>query len=133
MDKRILSGPLAAAFVVFVASGPALAAEPPGKSLFLANCSACHKADATGVKGAFPALAGDAFVVGPKANPVTRVLNGRGGMPSFKADLNDDQVAAILTYVRSSFGNSAEAVSPADVAAARKGGATPAPRGLQAH
>ena len=99
----------------------------------MANCSACHRADGMGVKGAFPALAGDPFVVGPKVNPVTRVLNGRGGMPTFKADLTDDQIAAILTYVRASWGNHADAVKPADVAAVRAAGAAPQARGLQAH
>ena len=114
------------------AAGPALA-DPPGKALFLSNCSACHRPDGSGVKGAFPALAGDPFVVGPKENPITRVLNGRGGMPTFKAELSDDQIAAILTYVRSSFGNKAGSVSAADVAAVRKSPAPPAAHALQAH
>lgn len=136
MGKRINPIPPAMLFapvLAVLAASPALAADPPGKALFMANCSACHRPDGVGVKGAFPALAGDPFVVGPKVDPVTRVLNGRGGMPSFKADLADDQIAAILTYVRSSWGNRAEAVKPADVAAVRKGGGVVQARGLQAH
>ena len=115
------------------AATPGLADEPPGRAMFMANCSACHRADGKGVPHAFPALAGDPFVVGPKADPITRILNGRGGMPSFKADLSDDQIATILTYVRSAWGNKAAPVSVADVGAIRKGGAPAQARGLQAH
>jgi len=114
-------------------AAPAHAADPPGKAMYMSACSACHRPDGVGVKGAFPALAGGAFAVGPKTQVVGRVLNGRGGMPSFKADLTDDQIAAILTYVRSSWGNKAEAVKPADVAAVRTGGAPVQTRSLQAH
>jgi len=131
MAKHTILGLVAA--LSATAAGPALAGDLPGKAMFLANCSACHRVDGMGVKGAFPALAGDPFVVGPKVDPVARVLNGRGGMPSFKADLSDDQIAAILTYVRSSWGNKADAVKPADVAAVRLGGAPAQARALQAH
>lgn len=86
---------------------------------FTDNCSACHQPDGKGIAGAFPALAGDTFVVGPATGPIGVVLNGRGGMPTFKADLTDEQIAAALTHVRSSWGNNAPAVSPADVAKQR--------------
>ena len=86
---------------------------------FTDNCSACHQPDGKGIAGAFPALAGDKFVVGPAAGPIGVVLNGRGGMPTFKTDLTDEQIAAALTHVRSSWGNQASAVSPADVAKQR--------------
>lgn len=86
---------------------------------FTDNCSACHQPDGKGIAGAFPALAGDPFVVGPATGPIGVVLNGRGGMPTFKADLTDEQIAAALTHVRSSWGNKAPAVSPADVAKQR--------------
>jgi len=61
------------------------------------------------------------------------VLNGRGGMPTFKADLTDAQIAAALTYVRSAWGNHAPAIEPATVAAVRAKGAAPTAVGLQAH
>lgn len=124
---------LGAVIASFAAAAPALAADPPGKAMYQANCSACHRLDGMGVKGAFPALAGDAFVVGPKVNPITRVLNGRGGMPTFKAELTDDQIAAILTYVRSAWGNKAGPVSVGEVAGIRNGGAPVQARALQAH
>ncbi|MET3665011.1 cytochrome c [Caulobacter sp. 1776] len=112
---------------------PALALAD-GKSLFMDNCSACHQVTGKGVKGAFPALAGSPFVQGDPKIVMTTVLNGRAGMPSFKDDLTDADLSAILTYVRSSWGNKASAVTPADVAKARaaaKAGAKS--RGLQAH
>ncbi len=115
-------------------AAPALASAATPQSQFLDNCSACHQATGKGVKGAFPALAGSPFVQGDPKIVMTTVLNGRAGMPAFKDDLTDADLAAILTYVRSSWGNKASAIKPADVLAARnaaKAGAKA--RGLQAH
>ena len=105
-----------------------------GKSLFNDNCSACHQVTGKGVKGAFPALAGSPLVQGDPKLLTTTVLNGRAGMPAFKDDLNDADLSAILTYVRSSWGNKAPPVKPADVAKARLAAkALAKARGLQAH
>ena len=112
------------------APGIALAAPPP-QDLFLDNCSACHQATGKGIKGAFPALAGSPLVQGDATIVVSTVLNGRAGMPAFKDDLSDADLAAILTYVRSSWGNKAKPVTAADVAKVRK--SPPKARGLQAH
>ena len=117
-----------------IVAGPTLASAATPQSQFIDNCSACHQATGKGVKGAFPALAGSAFVQGDPKIVMTTVLNGRAGMPAFKDDLTDADLAAILTYVRSAWVNKASAIKPADVAAARnaaKAGAKP--RGLQAH
>jgi cytochrome c6 len=97
----------------------------PEKS-FTDNCSACHQPDGKGIPGAFPALAGDPFAVGPAEKPIGVVLNGRAGMPTFKDDLTDEQIAAALTYVRSSWGNNAAPVTAADVHKLRVG-AEPVP------
>ncbi|WP_168073559.1 cytochrome c [Caulobacter sp. SSI4214] len=115
-------------------AAPALAFAASGQQLFMDNCSACHQPTGKGVKGAFPALAGSPFVQGDPKIVITTVLNGRAGMPSFKDDLTDPDLAAILTYVRSSWGNKASAIKPADVAAARAAAnAAAKARGLQAH
>lgn len=104
---------------------PALAA-PDGASLFANNCSACHQAQGEGIEGAFPKLSGDVFVQGdPKAVAAT-LLNGRGGMPSFKDQLKDDELAAVVSYVRSSWGNTAPAIPP-EVFTAVRNGAAPVP------
>jgi cytochrome c6 len=102
---------------VSAVAGAAQAATP--QSLYNDNCSACHQTTGKGVKGAFPALAGDPFVQGDPAPLMATVLAGRAGMPSFKDDLNDADLAALLTYVRTSWGNKGKPLTAADVAAAR--------------
>jgi len=87
--------------------------------VFSDNCAACHQENGRGVEGAFPALAGDKFVQGAPAAAIQVVLEGRAGMPTFKADLTDAQIAAALTHVRTSWGNKASAVTAAEVAALR--------------
>jgi len=119
---------LAAASVLAAA---AHAATP--QSLFNDNCSACHQTTGKGVKGAFPALAGDPFVQGDPGPMLATVLAGRAGMPSFKDELSDADLASLLTYVRTAWGNKGKPLTPLDIAAARaklKAGKKPP---LQAH
>jgi mono/diheme cytochrome c family protein len=125
---RIAALALAAGLAV-----PAIASAD-GKSLYMDNCSACHQVSGKGVKGAFPALAGSPLVQGPPKVVITTVLNGRAGMPAFKDDINDADLAAILTYARSTWGNKGSAIKPNEVAAARSAARAEAKaRGLQAH
>jgi cytochrome c6 len=114
---------------------PSLAfAQSDGASLFAQNCSACHQLNGKGISGAFPALAGNALVNGEPQGFATVVLNGRGGMPAFGNDLSDQDIAAITTYVRSTWGNHAGAVTGAVVKAVRKGREPPADKSAdQAH
>ncbi len=119
-------------------AGPAAASEPAPESLFAANCSACHQRNGQGIPQAFPALAGDALVQGDPQGVVALLLNGRGGMPAFKAQLDDAQIAAVATYVRGAWGNHAGPVPATLVAQARTGtgtgtDASRAERTLQAH
>lgn len=90
-----------------------------GKALFAANCSACHQVAGTGISGAFPALKGNTFVQGEADKVIATVLTGRGGMPSFAQTLDDAQLADVLSYVRSAWGNRADAVEVAQVEAVR--------------
>lgn len=96
-----------------------------GGQLFTLYCSACHGVDGKGATGgAFPPLAGSPYVDGDARRAIKLVLSGLSGpvevlgktynleMPPQGAALPDDQIAAILTYVRSSWGNKASAVSP---------------------
>lgn len=129
--SRLIAFALACAVSVSAAVG-AQAATP--QSLFNDNCSACHQTTGKGVKGAFPALAGDPFVQGDAAPMLATVLAGRAGMPAFKDDINDADLASLLTYVRTSWGNKGKPVTAADVAAARvKLKAAKKPASLQAH
>ncbi len=121
-----------------VLAGPAQAtdpaADPAGEGLFIANCSACHQRNGQGIPQAFPALAGDALVQDDPKRIVAVLLNGRGGMPAFKGQLADEQIAAVASYVRGAWGNRADPVPASLVTAARAdGAASTADRTLQAH
>jgi mono/diheme cytochrome c family protein len=77
-----------------------------GEGIFKTVCAACHMPNAMGGQGAgfYPALAkNDKLAV--SAYPVTMVVNGKGGMPAFGEDMTDAQIAAVVTYVRTHFGN----------------------------
>jgi cytochrome c oxidase cbb3-type subunit 2 len=102
-----------------------------GAALFTANCSACHQASGEGLPGAFPSLKGDAVVNNDDATKhIHVVLNGLhdakvGGvvygsaMPPFAGSLSDVEVADIIDYERSSWGNHGKPVIAAQVAAER--------------
>lgn len=119
------------AMTLWAATGGAWAAS--GEQQFNQYCSACHQRTGMGVPRAFPALKGDKVTLGPAGPLAAVVLNGRGGMPAFKAQLSDEDLAAILTYVRGAWGNKAQAIAAADVARARGGPAAPAATRLLAH
>jgi mono/diheme cytochrome c family protein len=96
-------------------------AETDGAALYRAACQACHMADGKGAVGAaaYPALAGNQKLAAA-AFPITWVVRGHKAMPAMGRFLNDAQVAAVVTYVRTGFGNSfTDAVRPEDVAALR--------------
>lgn len=96
-----------------------------------ATCSACHQANGQGVPGAFPPLAGSEWVTGKGDVPIAIVLHGVQGQITVKGQkynnvmapwgttFNDDQIAAVVTYIRSQWGNKAPAVTKADVARVR--------------
>lgn len=111
--------PAPAPAAVPVTATPAPAPAPDGKALFAKNCAACHQAGGKGIPGAFPALAGNAFVQGPAADVMTVLLKGRGGMPDFSGNLDDAEIVAVLTHVRASWGNRAAPIAADDVAAQR--------------
>jgi len=102
---------LLSALALLAAAGQATAAES-GQSLFSANCEACHQADGKGIAGAFPPLAANPLVLGDPEPLALVILDGRGGMPTFKSELNDEQLAAVASFIRSSWGNKAPAVVP---------------------
>lgn len=103
-------------------SGPAGAGGPApqaGEQIYHATCAACHMHDGKGAAGAatVPALAGNAKL-GVAAYPITIVLIGKGVMPGFSDYLKPAQIAQVIGYVRTHFGNSyAKPVTEADVLA----------------
>jgi len=96
-----------------------------GAKVYAANCVACHQANGQGVPGAFPALDGSPVVQGDASEQVKLVLNGRQGtaMAAFGQQLNDVEIAAVITYTRQAWGNAGKvqdvAVQPSVIAAAR--------------
>ena len=122
-----------AALAATMTAGAAVAQTGPqtGEQLFTDNCSACHQKTGLGIPGAFPALAGDKFVLGDPVLVAGTVLYGRGGMPAFKDSLPDPVLADIVTYVRSAWGNKAKPIA-ADVFAKVRTGPPPVAK-LQAH
>ena len=92
-----------------------------GAALYRGICQGCHMPDAKGAVGAgrYPALAGNTKLEA-SGYPLFIVLNGQKGMPGFGAWLDDAQVAAVVNYVRTHFGNDyQDSVSPDDVKALR--------------
>ena len=122
--RRLLIGTATlAAGTLLLAAAPDPA--PNGEALFAANCAACHQPEGQGVPGAFPALAGDAFVQGPAPAVAATLVHGRHALPAFGPTLSDAEIAAVLTFVRRSWGNAAPPIDPATVAATRHATATP--------
>lgn len=119
-----------------IASAPKGPVDPMvlGKRVFTANCAACHQPTGQGVPGAFPPLAGSEWVVGGDwhgDNHLVRVvLHGlqgpidvegkafNGVMPPWQ-QLKDEEIAAVLTYIRNEWGNKAPPVTAEQVAKIR--------------
>lgn len=118
--KRIEDGPVELA-----------ALQEVGEDVYGRICVACHQADGKGLPGSFPPLAGAGEYYGTPENMAGIVINGltgeivvlgetyNGAMPAQGALLSDYEIAAVTTYVRTSFGNDDGMVTPDQVKAAR--------------
>jgi mono/diheme cytochrome c family protein len=96
--------------------------EQSGEEIYKGICQGCHMPDAKGAigAGAYPALKDDSRLAA-SIYPLTVVLNGQRAMPPIGADLTDTQVANVINYIRTHFGNHyKDAVTPAAVKAARR-------------
>jgi cytochrome c oxidase subunit II len=93
-----------------------------GEKVYSATCVACHQANGRGTPPAFPPLAGSKVVAGPKEGHMDIVLNGKAGtaMAPFGKQLSDTDIAAVISYERSSWGNKSGIVQPAEVRARHK-------------
>jgi len=97
-----------------------------GKAIYKQRCMICHQVDGSGAQNMIPPLIKTDYVVGPKPTLIKILLNGMNGeikingdiysneMPS-QAFLKDNEIAAVLTYVRNSFGNKANVVTIGEV------------------
>lgn len=125
------SGEASAAQASATPSGKATFDAAAGARLFAANCQSCHQASGEGIPGVFPPLKGDP--VETATDPTEQIyiiLHGLAGktiggvaypgqMPSFAAQLRDDEIADIIGHERTSWGNNAPPATSAQVAAER--------------
>lgn len=110
---------------------PPAGAKLDGGLIYAAKCVACHQATGGGVPGVFPPLAGSEWVIGSQIRLVQILLHGvngpmvvkgntyNGNMPAFNT-LADEEIAAVATYLRTQWGNSAPEVLSSFVAEQRK-------------
>ena len=110
----------------------AISALQDGAEIYQARCLSCHQGNGGGVPGVFPPLTGTEWVTGDEEVLIRIVLNGMTGeievngmtyggvMPPWGAFLSDDEVAALLTYIRTEWNNDASEVAPETVAAVRE-------------
>jgi mono/diheme cytochrome c family protein len=127
MALYLKSLPQSAAPTPHAAAQPAAATLERGRTVYRAQCEACHGAQGEGARGAYPALAGNRSVVmDPPVNVVRAVLSGGfqpatagnprpWGMPPFGHVLDDADIAAVVTFIRNQWGNRAAAVSGNEV------------------
>lgn len=113
----------------------AAAVEDPmalGKKVYNGNCANCHQATGEGQPGKYPPMGGSEWVVGSKERLAAIILHGLNGpvtvrgssygtdqMAAWGGVLSDKKIADVMTYIRGSWGNTASAVKPEEVAAAR--------------
>ncbi|HWP83371.1 MAG TPA: cytochrome c [Bacteroidota bacterium] len=105
--------------------------EVKGDLVYVGVCQTCHQPNGLGVAGQYPPLVGSEWLLEDIETPVRIVLYGLEGpitvrgstynnkMPPFHDKLSDEEIAAVLTHARASWGNAAPAVKPEDVAALR--------------
>ena len=113
-------------------SAEPVVANEAGKKVYDQYCLVCHQVDGQGVPNAFPPLSQTEYVIGDTDRLIGIVLNGLSGEIEVNGVvyngvmvphnfLSDQEVAAVITYVRSNFGNSAPAVTADQVAKVRGG------------
>lgn len=128
-DAAPAAAPAVAPAVVEVAAAPAAVPTAAkdlnkdelikqGEAVYKANCAACHQATGEGLPPNFPSLKGSKVANGPAEAHIKQTLNGKNLMAPFK-HLSDAEIAAVVTYERSNWGNKGSVVQPKDVAAAR--------------
>jgi mono/diheme cytochrome c family protein len=123
---------------IVASTGPSTTVSAPldpmqlGKQVYQGNCANCHQGTGAGQPGSYPPLAGSEYVNGDVNELYAIMLHGLQGpltveggsygtqqMPGWGTALSDEKIAAVMTYIRGSWGNTSAAVATADVTAAR--------------
>lgn len=119
------AGAQLAAAPTAVAGSPAeqlQAAMARGEKVYTNTCAVCHQPGGTGLPPTFPALKGSPIATGPVAGHIDRVAHGKQGtaMQAFLDQLNDQDIADVVTYERNAWGNNTGTlVAPAEIKAVR--------------
>ncbi|MEY4483505.1 MAG: hypothetical protein RL693_957, partial [Verrucomicrobiota bacterium] len=132
-EKLTFGGDAKVKAKIMTLAGSEPAPASPGKLVFDALCMNCHQPDGKGLAGIYPSLIDSDWVTGDKATLIKILVHGLNGpikinsqpfaslvpMPMPPSSLNDEQIADVLTYLRSNFSNKAEAVTKEEVKAVR--------------
>lgn len=106
--------------------------DPDGETLYLSHCASCHQANGEGIMGVFPPLNGVDWVTGDQGRLTRIVLDGvmgqmqvgemvyTGVMPPWKTFMNDQEIAALLTYIRTAWENDASEITEDEVRLVRE-------------
>lgn len=101
-----------------------------GEAVYSANCLSCHMDNGQGIEGVYPPVAKSDYMMADKKRSIREVLYGVSGeikvngivynsdMPGY--DLSDEETSDVLNYIRNTWGNKGEAVTPAEVKSVRK-------------
>ncbi len=135
MTKIVVLAVVAAVVAAAVAAPDANAASPrvsAGAKVFANNCTGCHGAAGTGEPGIFPSLVANPYVSGNAKRLIHTVKYGLTGkivakgvkydgvMPAWTSTLSDAQIADVVSYLRTTWGNKGSLVSAAEVRAVKK-------------
>src|SRR5688500_7871026 len=101
-----------------------------GKEVYVAQCMSCHLEQGEGIENVYPPLAKSDYLMADKYRSIENVIHGLSGeikvngktynMEMTALDLSDQDVSDVLNYIRNSWGNKGEAITPEEVNAARK-------------
>jgi cytochrome c oxidase subunit 2 len=93
-----------------------------GEKVYAQSCAACHGPTGAGVPGVFPAMTGSKIVTGPVAGHIKIVMQGKPGtaMSAYAGQLNDADLAAVITFERNGLGNkTGDVIQPSQIKAVR--------------
>jgi nitrite reductase (NO-forming) len=101
-----------------------------GKDVYTTYCMSCHMEQGEGLESVYPPLAKSDYLMADKKRSITQIIHGATGEMKVKGvvynsempavDITDQEVSDVLNYVRNSFGNKGDAVTPEQVKALRK-------------
>ena len=101
-----------------------------GKEVYTTQCMTCHMEQGEGIEGTFPPLAKSDYLMADKKRSITQILHGLSGEIKVNGtiyngemaalELTDQELSDVLNYVRNSWGNKGEAVTPEEVKKLRK-------------